>query len=63
MDIGQQLLIALSLMLVLEGIVPFLYPQRWRQLVHRLAETDDRQLRIAGLVSMLAGVALLYLSR
>ena len=63
MDIEEQLLIALSLILVFEGIVPFLYPQRWRQLVHRLAGLDDRQLRLAGLVSMLAGVALLYLSR
>ena len=63
MDIEEQLLIALSLMLVLEGIVPFLYPQRWRQLVHRLAELDDRQLRLTGLAIMLAGVALLYLSR
>ena len=61
MDFGQQLLIAFSLMLVLEGVVPFLYPQRWRQLVSRLAEIDDRQLRIAGMVSMLVGVALLYL--
>ncbi|WP_066017448.1 MULTISPECIES: DUF2065 domain-containing protein [Endozoicomonas] len=61
MDFGQQLLIAFSLMLVLEGVVPFLYPQRWRQLVSRLAEIDDRQLRIAGLISMLVGVALLYL--
>ncbi|WP_257294185.1 DUF2065 domain-containing protein [Endozoicomonas sp. YOMI1] len=61
MDFAQQLLIALSLMLVLEGVVPFLYPQRWRQLVSRLADIDDRQLRIAGLISMLVGVALLYL--
>ena len=61
MDFGQQLLIAFSLMLVHEGVVPFLYPQRWRQLVSRLAEIDDRQLRIAGLISMLVGVALLYL--
>lgn len=63
MDVVQQLLIALSLMLVLEGIVPFLYPQRWRKLVHRLAEINDQQLRITGLLSMLAGVALLYLTR
>lgn len=62
MNFGQQLLIAFSLMLVLEGIVPFLYPQRWRQLVQRLAEIDDRQLRIAGLASMLAGIVLLYLT-
>ena len=61
MGFGQQLLIALSLMLVFEGIIPFLYPQRWRQLVERLAEIDNRQLRIAGLVSMLSGVVLLYL--
>ncbi|KEI70008.1 DUF2065 domain-containing protein [Endozoicomonas elysicola] len=61
MDFGQQLLIAFSLMLVLEGVVPFLYPQRWRQLVRQLAEIDDRQLRVAGLISMLVGVALLYL--
>ena len=61
MEFGQQLLIAFSLMLVFEGIVPFLYPQRWRQLVQRLAEIDNRQLRIAGLVSMLSGVVLLYL--
>ena len=61
MEFGQQLLIAFSLMLVFEGIVPFLYPQRWRQLVQRLAEIDNRQLRIAGLASMLSGVVLLYL--
>lgn len=61
MDFAQQLLIAFSLMLVLEGVVPFLYPQRWRQLANRLADIDDRQLRIAGLISMLVGVALLYL--
>lgn len=61
MEFGQQLLIAFSLMLVFEGIVPFLYPQRWRQLVQRLAEIDNRQLRIGGLVSMLSGIVLLYL--
>ncbi|WP_299734283.1 DUF2065 domain-containing protein [uncultured Endozoicomonas sp.] len=60
-DFIQQLLIALSLMLVIEGIVPFLYPQRWRQLVSKLAEIDDKQLRVGGLISMLVGVGLLYL--
>ena len=61
MEFERQLLIAFSLMLVFEGVAPFLYPQRWRQLVQRLAEIDNRQLRIAGLVSMLSGVVLLYL--
>ncbi len=51
---------AICLMLVLEGIIPFLYPQRWRQLAISLARVNDRQLRIMGLVSMLLGAGLLY---
>jgi len=47
-------------MLVLEGVIPFLYPQRWRSLVQQLAQVDDRTLRIFGLISMLSGTALLY---
>lgn len=50
---------AFCLLLVLEGILPFLYPTRWRQLVASLATINDRQLRIMGLVSMLVGVGLL----
>lgn len=53
--------IALCLMLVLEGIVPFLYPSRWRRMVATLATIDDRALRIGGFASMLAGTLLLYL--
>ncbi len=56
-DIGT----ALCLVLVIEGIVPFLYPRRWRTLAMSLAEIDDRAMRIAGLVSMLLGTLLLYL--
>ncbi len=52
---------ALCLMLVLEGIMPFLYPGRWRRLVATLATVNDRQLRIMGLASMLLGAGLLYL--
>lgn len=52
---------AFCLMLVLEGIIPFLYPARWRRLVASLAEIDDRKLRLAGLTSMVAGTLLLYL--
>jgi len=54
---------ALCLMLVIEGVLPFLYPKRWRQLVSLLAQTSDRQLRIMGLLSMLLGVAALFLLR
>ena len=56
-DIG----IAFCLVLVIEGIVPFLYPRRWRALAMSLAEIDDRTMRIAGLVSMVLGTLLLYL--
>jgi uncharacterized protein YjeT (DUF2065 family) len=52
---------AFCLMLVLEGIIPFLYPTRWRNLVVQLAIISDRQLRIMGLVSMMIGVGLLYI--
>ena len=50
-------------MLVLEGMIPFLYPHRWRQLVATLATTSDKTLRMIGLVSMLAGVAILLVFR
>jgi uncharacterized protein YjeT (DUF2065 family) len=53
--------IALSLMLVIEGIIPFLYPGRWRQLVATLANVDNASLRLMGLGSMIAGLFLLYL--
>ena len=52
---------ALCLMLVLEGIIPFLYPARWRSLVASLATVSDRQLRYVGFASMLIGAGLLYL--
>ena len=52
---------ALCLMLVLEGIIPFLYPARWRNLVVRLAIVSDSQLRTMGFVSMVIGVGLLYI--
>ena len=53
--------IALCLVLVLEGILPFLYPRRWREMVMMLSEIDDKTMRIAGLASMLLGTGLLYL--
>ena len=52
--------IAFSLMLVIEGIIPFLYPGRWRKLVATLAEISDSSLRLIGLGSMITGIALLY---
>ena len=53
--------VALCLVLVIEGIIPFLYPRRWREMVMMLAEVDDRTMRVVGLFSMLLGTGLLYL--
>ena len=55
------LLMALALMLVLEGLLPFLVPGLWRETFQKLAEIGDNQIRFIGLTSMLAGLLLLYL--
>ncbi|MHB8404198.1 MAG: DUF2065 domain-containing protein [Gammaproteobacteria bacterium] len=57
------LLTALGLMLVIEGILPFLNPRSFRQALAAAAQANDRVLRIAGLASMIVGVILLYLAR
>ena len=63
MNTWHSLAQAVCLMLVLEGIMPFLAPDRWRRLAQRLARVNDRSMRIMGLVSMLAGAGLLFLVR
>jgi uncharacterized protein YjeT (DUF2065 family) len=57
------LLAALGLFLVLEGIAPFLNPQGVKRAFARLVQLSDRELRIAGLGSMLVGVVSLFLVR
>jgi hypothetical protein len=59
----SDLLAAFALYLVLEGIMPFLNPAALRNAMARFASLTDIQLRVAGLVSMLAGVALLFVIR
>ena len=61
MSFWHELAVAFCLMLVLEGIMPFVAPQRWRKLIEYAARTDDRSMRILGAACMLAGVVLLYL--
>jgi hypothetical protein len=58
----DDLWVAMALMLVLEGIFPFLSPSRFKEVLHSILRTDDRHIRAVGLVSMIAGVLLLYLA-
>lgn len=60
MDFWQVLPVALALMLVIEGMLPFLSPRRWRQMIVQVAGLDDRVVRNIGLGSMLLGLLLLY---
>ncbi len=54
---------ALALVLVIEGMLPFLSPKGWREAMSQAAQLSDNILRILGFCSMLAGVIVLYLVR
>ena len=51
---------AFALMLVVEGLLPFLSPPRWRAVFERATQMSDGQIRFIGLASMLAGLLMLY---
>lgn len=53
---------ALGLMLMLEGILPLLLPQAWRQTFQQLLQLRDGQLRFIGLIAVLAGLVFLLLA-
>jgi len=61
--VGTTLLMAFALMLVIEGLLPFLAPNLWRDAFRRIMQLTDGQIRFIGLSSMLAGVLLLVLTR
>jgi uncharacterized protein YjeT (DUF2065 family) len=52
--------LALALMLVFEGLLPFIAPARWREIFRRISDLSDGQIRFFGLISIVCGV-LLYL--
>jgi len=60
-DFWQVLPVAIALVLVLEGLLPFISPGRWREMVAMAGQMDERTIRAIGLGSMLSGVFLLYL--
>ena len=57
----QELAVAFCLMLVIEGILPFVDPGRWRRMLMALDQADDSTVRFIGLASMLTGTGLLLL--
>jgi uncharacterized protein YjeT (DUF2065 family) len=59
----DELLAAFGLMLVLEGILPFLSPGVLRQTLLRMVQLEDRVLRLVGLASMVLGLLVLYFFR
>jgi uncharacterized protein len=60
---GDILVPAIALMLVIEGILPLTAPRVWRQVFQQMLEMTDGQLRFIGLMSMVLGLALLLVFR
>jgi len=56
----QDFLIATALLLVIEGIMPFLNPSMMRQMCVIIIQMDDKALRATGFVSMMLGLVILY---
>ena len=59
----HELGMALALLLILEGVFPFMNPATLRRMVAAIAQLNDSQLRFAGFTSMLLGVLLIYILR
>ncbi len=53
---------AIALVLVIEGILPFIAPGLWRELFRKLTDMTDGQIRVAGLTSMMVGLIILFLA-
>lgn len=61
MDFWQVLPVAVALVFIIEGMLPFISPNRWRNLLAMVDQMDNRVIRNVGLGSMLFGLLLLYL--
>lgn len=59
----NSLLAAVGLVLVLEGVLPFLTPRLWRDTFRKVLELSDGQLRFMGLISMLLGLGIVFVTR
>lgn len=59
---NSSLLLAFGLVLVIEGVLPLIAPQAWKQTFQRMVEMKEGQLRFVGLISMPAGLVIVLLS-
>jgi hypothetical protein len=59
--VNSSWIIALGLMLLFEGIIPFLFPKQWRETFNRITRLSDGQIRFVGLIALLCGLATLGL--
>lgn len=57
------LAVALGLMLLIEGVIPFLFPRQWRNTFNRIMQLSDGQIRFLGLAAVLCGLVTLALVR
>lgn len=57
----DSLWVALAMLLIIEGILPFLAPRLWRNTFRKIIELSDGQLRFVGLLSIAAGLVWLVL--
>lgn len=58
---GEDLLTALALVLILEGLLPGLAPSAWMKMMRDAAKLGPQGIRVAGIISMLSGALLLYI--
>ncbi|HXN09756.1 MAG TPA: DUF2065 domain-containing protein [Steroidobacteraceae bacterium] len=59
----SDLLAALAIVCIIEGVMPFINPPGMKRLLAKLAALEERELRLGGLFSMLIGLAILFLVR
>jgi hypothetical protein len=59
----EDLLQALALVMIIEGLLPFIAPERWRAMMLRVSAVDGRSLRVFGAVLIGAGLLLLQFFR
>ena len=60
---GTTFLMAFALMLIFEGLFPFVSPARWRETFRKITQMSDGQIRFVGLSSMIVGLLLLWWTR